>query len=87
MQLQPYLLKLWGKDGGDALALFMGGWSRYQLQHPEVKDQVASNTEGLKTVLRAYRLHPSKLNKKLDVLLPLLADDSRTDWVQKQLKS
>jgi len=85
VQLQPYFLDLCPKNP-EALVLFMGGWSRYQLQHPEAKDAVAMNVEGLKAVLQSYQTYHAKTNKKLEALQPLQANGTLPQWVEKQLK-
>lgn len=86
VQLQSYFMDLCPKNP-DALMLFMGGWARYQLQHPEDKDAVTLNVEGLKSVLQSYQLYHAKTNKKLEALQPLLANGTLPEWVKKQLKS
>ena len=85
VELQPYFMDLCPKNP-DALMLFMGGWSRYQLQHPDEKDAVNLNVEGLKAVLQSYQTYHAKTNKKLEALQPLLANGTLPQWVQKQLK-
>jgi hypothetical protein len=85
VQLHPYFLDLCPKSP-DELLLFMGGWSRYQLQHPESTDAVAMHVEGLKTVLQSYQVYHAKTNKKLEALQPLLADGKLPQWVEKKTK-
>ncbi|UOQ74460.1 hypothetical protein [Hymenobacter cellulosilyticus] len=85
VQLQDYVGKLVGKEP-DMLMLFMAGWSRYQLQHPDEKDAVVLNTEGLKTVLKGYQAGGFKRNKQLETLVPLQEKGTLSDWVKGQLK-
>ncbi|QJX48015.1 hypothetical protein HMJ29_14135 [Hymenobacter taeanensis] len=84
VQMQKYVADLTAQDP-DLLLLFMGGWARYQIQHPEVKDPVVLNTEGIKTVLKAYQSGGNKRNKHLDSLVELNAKGTLADWVRKQL--
>ncbi|WP_426491204.1 hypothetical protein [Hymenobacter sp. 102] len=84
VQLQKYVADLAGRES-ELLILFMGGWARYQLQHPEVKDATALNTEGVRTMLRAYQAGGFKKNKQLDELLKMDAAGSLPGWVKKQL--
>ncbi|TGD82518.1 hypothetical protein [Hymenobacter wooponensis] len=86
VQLQKYVADLTAQEP-DLLLLFMGGWARYQIQHPEVKDPVILNTEGIKTVLKGYQTGGTKRNKQLDSLLELNAKGTLADWVKKQLAS
>ncbi|PJJ59027.1 hypothetical protein [Hymenobacter chitinivorans] len=86
VQLQDYVGKLVGKEP-DMLMMFMAGWSRYQLQHPEEKDAVVLNTEGLKTVLKAYQTGGYKRNKQLESLVALNEKGTLAEWVKGQLKS
>ncbi|TGE08411.1 hypothetical protein [Hymenobacter fodinae] len=86
VQMQKYVADLTAQDP-DLLLLFMGGWARYQIQHPEIKDPVVLNTEGIKTVLKAYQTNGTKRNKHLDSLVELNAKGTLTAWVKKQLAS
>lgn len=86
VQMQKYVADLTAQEP-ELLLLFMGGWARYQIQHPEVKDPVVLNTEALKTVLKGYKLGGVKPNKQLDSLSGLNAKGTLSDWVRKQLTS
>lgn len=86
VQMQKYVADLTAQEP-ELLLLFMGGWARYQIQHPEVKDPVVLNTEALKTVLKGYKLGGVKSNKQLDMLSGLNAKGTLIDWVRKQLAS
>ncbi|MET4105317.1 hypothetical protein [Hymenobacter sp. UYP22] len=84
VQLQKYVADLAGQDS-ELLMLFMGGWARYQLQHPETKDPAVLNTEGIRTMLRAYQTGGFKKNKQLDELVKLDSKGTLAEWVKKQL--
>lgn len=53
--LQPYVGELAGKNSALLLA-FMGGWTRFSLQHPDQKDALALNAEGVRSMLKVYAL-------------------------------
>ncbi|AHJ97161.1 hypothetical protein Hsw_1566 [Hymenobacter swuensis DY53] len=84
VQLQKYVADLAGQDS-ELLMLFMGGWARYQLQHPEAKDTVQLNTEGIRTMLRAYKAGGFRKNKQLEELTKMDSNGTLADWVKKQL--
>jgi hypothetical protein len=84
VQLQKYVADLAGQDS-ELLMLFMGGWARYQLQHPEVKDPAVLNTEGIRTMLHAYQAGGYKKNKQLDELSKMETKGTLPEWVKKQL--
>ena len=86
IQVSEYLGKLYQSDP-DLLLAFMGGWARYAIQHPEIKDPVTLNTAGLKTMLTAYQTKGGKGNKKLDELAKLDAAAQLPDWVKAHLKA
>lgn len=85
VQLQEYVMEVTNKDA-NLLMLFMSGWSRYQLQHPETKDAVLLNTEAIKTVLKGYQAGGYKRNKKVESLIALNDKGTLTEWVKTQLK-
>ena len=84
VQLQKYVADLVKQDP-DQLLLFMGGWARYQLQHPEVQDQVLLNAAGITTLLTAYEAGGYKKNKQLEELLRLRQQNQLGSWIAKQL--
>jgi hypothetical protein len=86
VQLQEYTAEITAKDP-NLLMLFLGGWSRYQLQHPEAKDAVLLNTEAVKTVLKGYQTGGYKRNKKIESLITLNDKGTLADWVKAQMKS
>ncbi len=84
VQLQKYVADLVRQDP-DQLVLFMGGWARYQLQHPEVEDEVMLNVAGVNTLLTAYQTGGYQKNKQLEELLRLRQQNQLPAWVAKQL--
>lgn len=86
VQMQKYVADLTAQEP-ELLLLFMGGWARYQIQHPEVKDPVLLNTEAIKTLLNGYQKGGIKRNQQLDKLLDMNAKGTLSDWIKKQLAS
>lgn len=86
VDVQPYALDLYGKDP-NLLMAFMGGWTRYALQHPTEKDKVVLNTEGVKTLLNVYKLKGGKGNKKASELVKLEEQGKLSEWVKSHLKA
>ncbi|MBT9394545.1 hypothetical protein KLP40_15345 [Hymenobacter sp. NST-14] len=84
VQLQKYVADL-VKQNPDQLLLFMGGWARYQLRHPEVEDQVMLNVAGLNTLLTAYEAGGYPKSKQLQELLRLRQQNQLPAWVARQL--
>ncbi|GAB3296165.1 hypothetical protein [Hymenobacter tenuis] len=84
VQLQKFVADLTGQNP-ELMMLFMGGWARYQIQHPEVKDAVVLNTEGIKTLLKGYQIGNMKRTKPLDEVAKLGTGAALTEWVKKQL--
>jgi hypothetical protein len=84
VQLMPYVPDL-SQDNPQVLALFLGGWARYSLQHPDEKNQLALHLAAVQTVLKAYQLGGVQ-NKKLDNLLALQSKGQLEAWLTKQLK-
>lgn len=83
--LQPYVTDLC-KPNPTMLGLFLGGWARYSLQHPEDKTQLAPNLAAVQTMLKAYEQGGWAKDKKLDNLLELQKKGQLEAWVGKQIK-
>ncbi len=84
VELRKYVADLVRQDP-DQLVLFMGGWARYQLQHPEVEDPVMLNVAGVSTLLSAYQNGGYPKNKQMEELLRLRQQNQLPAWVAKQL--
>ena len=76
VQMQPYLTDLYGKNP-DLLMAFLGGWTRYAIQHPTDKDQLTLQVEGVKGMLASYKPWIAKAIKSLP---SWLASTPRANW-------
>ncbi|MCC2547353.1 hypothetical protein LJY25_12935 [Hymenobacter sp. BT175] len=85
VQLQKYTSDLGSKDAV-MLMVFMGGWSRYQLQNPESKDMAMMNLEGVKSVLKAYQAGGYQRNKKIEALAAMNEKGTLAEWLKSQVK-
>ncbi|RTQ48920.1 hypothetical protein EJV47_15110 [Hymenobacter gummosus] len=83
--LQQYVTELC-KSNPTLLGLFLGGWARYSLQHPEDKTQLAPNLAAVQTMLNAYQKGGWEKDKNLDNLLALQNKGQLEAWVAKQIK-
>jgi hypothetical protein len=82
--LQGYVTEL-TKKNPELLIAFLGGWAKYQLEHPTVKDQVKLNTEGVKTIMKIYKLGGAAKDKNVEKLLKLTVDPELENWVKSKL--
>jgi hypothetical protein len=82
--LQGYVAEL-TKKNPELLIAFLGGWAKYQLEHPTINDQVRLNAEGVKTVLRVYKLGGAAKDKNIEKLLKFTTDPELESWVKSKL--
>lgn len=71
----------------DLLMAFIGGWTRYAIQHPGVKDKQLLSAEGLKTMLTTYQTKGGKGNSNLDDLAKIAIEGQLPDWVKAHVKA
>jgi hypothetical protein len=78
----------WNKSNPELLSVFMAGWTKFMLEHKEMnKDMVRGNVEGLRSVLKVYKLGKGvKKDKKLEKLIALESKGKLENWVEDQLK-
>ncbi|GAB3572598.1 hypothetical protein [Hymenobacter daeguensis] len=84
--LQPYLGELYGKQT-DLLMAFMGGWTRYSLQHPGVADPLMLNAEGVQAMLKVYALGGMGTIKPLDKVRDLAAAGELNTWLKDKIST
>lgn len=84
--LQPYVGELSGKQS-DLLMAFMGGWTRYSLQHPGVTDALTLNAEGVQSMLKVYALGGLSTNKPLEKVRDLAAAGELNAWLKNKLST
>lgn len=85
VEIQEYVTDL-TKKNPDLLVSFLGGWARYQLQHPEETDKMKLNTEGVKALLHVYQLGSVNKDKQVEKLLKLKQPDELEAWVKTQVQ-
>jgi hypothetical protein len=86
IELQRYVTDISGKNP-ELLIAFLGGWTKYKLENPDVNDPLVLNTEGMKTILKIYKLGGAVKDKNLEKLAKLSTDQELQDWVKGKIKS
>jgi hypothetical protein len=75
------------KKNPELLMFFMGGWTRYCLEHDHSTDKLQCNIAGLESAIRIYKkginMNP---DKQMDKLVALQEKGELEKWVKKQLK-
>jgi hypothetical protein len=84
--LQGYVTDF-SKKNPQLLIAFLGGWTKYKLENPAVTDQLILNTEGMKTMLKIYKLGGAAKDKGLEKLARLSSDQELQDWVKSKIKT
>lgn len=84
IELQGYITDF-TKKNPDLLIAFLGGWAKYKLQNPSVTDKLLLNTEGMKTILKIYKLGGATKDKGLEKLVKFTSDQELQDWVKGKL--
>ncbi|WP_046244972.1 hypothetical protein [Hymenobacter terrenus] len=84
MGLQPYVGELYDKNTALLMA-FMGGWTRFSLQHPNEKDVVRLNAEGVKSMLKVYELGGSEKNKAMENLRDVINKGELETWLKSKI--
>ena len=79
--LQPYVGELYGKQT-DLLMAFMGGWTRYSLQHPGQTDALTLNAEGVQAMLKLYALGGMGTIEPMEKVRALAAAGELNTWLQ-----
>jgi hypothetical protein len=70
----------------ELLVAFMGGYTRYAIQHPEDKETVKGNMAGLKSVIKVYKMgNGMKDDDKVNKLVKTDAKGDLEKWVKEQL--
>jgi hypothetical protein len=84
--LQPYVGELAGKNNALLMA-YMGGWTRYSLQHPGDKDVLTLNTEGVKSMLKLYDLGGIDKSKGMENLRTVAANGELESWLRSKIST
>jgi len=74
------------KENANFLLLFMGGWTKYSLAHPDDQEVVNGYLAGIETILNVYQ-KGNGVNKdtKIEELIVIQKEGKLKDWVTKQL--
>lgn len=83
VELQQYVSTFSDKNP-QLLLVFLGGWARYQLQHPAEKDTLKFHTAGIESMLRAYEQGGAKRDKGVEKLLKYKEKEKLDDWIRKK---
>ena len=84
--LQPYVGELAGKNTALLLA-FLGGYTRFSLQHPEQQDALARNAAGVRSMLNVYALGGIEPNKALDNLRQVADQGELETWLKGKIST
>jgi hypothetical protein len=75
------------KKNPELLIFFMGGWTKYCLQHNHSNDKVKCTMAGLKSAIKIYKKGVEiKKDKNMEKLIALQDKGELEDWVKKQLE-
>ena len=75
------------KKNPDMLIYYMGGWSRYVIEHPEEKDSIKFHLEAVEEVLKIYKgMNGVKKDKKIDKLVLLQTEGKLEEYIKSQIK-
>ncbi len=89
IEIDGKILKKFTKKNPELLMIFMGGWAKYSIEHPDDKDLVNGNMAGIKSVIKVYKQNKGKglkEDKKIEKIIKLENKGELKNWVRKQLK-
>jgi hypothetical protein len=81
--LNSYILPFSEKNA-DFLIVFMGGWAKYKLENKSVMDEIRLNVEGIKSIIKLYKLGGAQKDKTIGKLSGM-SDKELADWVKKKM--
>ena len=85
VEIQPYVMGLTGENAS-FLFLFMGGWTRYALEHAGKADKLQCHLAGVESILRAYKGgNGVEEDEAVAELVELEKSGKLTAWVASQL--
>ncbi len=75
-------------ENKDLLTLFVGGWTKFALENPAIKDDVVKgNVAGLKSAIKVYKKGISiTKSPAMEKLVKIDEKNGLEQWVKKQLK-
>lgn len=84
VELQEYV-SLFSDKNPQLLLVFLGGWARCQLQHPDEADKKKFHTAGIESVLKAYEQGGARKDKNVEKLLKCRDKGKLDNWVKKKV--
>jgi hypothetical protein len=76
------------KSEPEMLTLYLGGWTRYALEHPTDKPDLKCALAGLKSVIKLYKINGnSPKNKLIEKLIKLEDSNELEAWLTKNMKN
>lgn len=84
IELQGYVTEL-SKKNPELLIAFLGGWAKHKLENPTVTDNLKLNVEGVKTVIKIYKLGGAKKDKTIEKLTNLASEKELETWVKSKI--
>lgn len=84
VELQEYVSAFSDKNP-QLLLVFLGGWARYQLEHPAEKEKMKFHTAGIESVLRAYEQGGARRDKRVEKLLKFRDKGKLEGWLRKRI--
>jgi hypothetical protein len=85
VEIQPYVMDL-TSENKTFLLLFMGGWTRYALEHPGKTDKLQCHIAGVESILKAYKGgNGVEEDEAVANLVDLDKSGKLADWVALQI--
>lgn len=76
------------KNQHEMLGVYMGGWTKYALEHPNDKPDIKCAVAGIRSVISLYKLNKNTpKNKLIEKLIKLDASNELEDWLTKNMKN
>ncbi len=82
IDLRPYLMGL-VKENKDFLMIFMGGWTKFAIQNPDVKDKMKGHLAGLQAIVRVYIQNPGiRKDEAVEAIVKAEKNGALEDWLK-----
>jgi hypothetical protein len=83
--IPSYLVPLTQKNN-QLLMNFVGGWTQFALQHPDVKDKFKGNLAGLRSIIHVYS-HSKGVTQDdaVEEIVAVEKENKLEDWLQKHI--
>ena len=76
------------QENKDFLLIFLGGWTKYAIEHPDDVDDFSGNLAGIKSIIKVYKLdHEIEEDDNVEELIKLENDGKLESWLKEKLKS